>query len=298
MSNAQIAAALSLINREIASEEERHQTLLAEAATVEKSIGDMQRAAQSLEALISGTLAERKTAQRSRPAARQTARTRAGKGQGRKTAGGQGRVAPAAVLVAITNSGQFGVKRSALSGLLANRKGEEPTRKALDEALQSLLSETRIRREGYRFVAVGEPAAEAVQAEFETLPDDPNATTGSGHGQEPVAMQSGDASIAFEEDPATGGTQETESIASVAAPSGGRRGRPRKAVSDDVMRAMNEVAGVIAGAGETGCKMSAIRAGVREVTGVSLSNFDAKRAVKDLVRDGRIRRDGYRYIAH
>ena len=60
---------------------------------------------------------------------------------------------------------------------------------------------------------------------------------------------------------------------------------------------MAEVAGVIARAGEAGCKMSAIRAGVEQVTGVSLSGADATRAVKDLLQEGRVHRDGYRYVA-
>ena len=203
------------------------------------------------------------------------------------------RVAPATVLAAISDSGQHGVKRSVLSGLLANRKGEEPTRKALDEALQSLLSEVSIRREGYRFVAVGEAASEAapetVQAETETPSDD--------GGPEQLAAQSEGDSIPFEEDPATGETGDLELTAPVAASGGARRGRPRKPVSDEVAQAMAEVAGVIARAGETGCKMSAIRAGVEQVTGVSLSGADATRAVKDLQKEGRIHRDGYRYVA-
>ena len=199
MSNAKIAEALAMINREIASEEERHQTLLAEAATVGKSIEEMQKAAQSLEALIGDVPAERRPARRGRRPARKTGKARSGKGRGRKasrkTTGGHDRVAPAKVLAAISGSGQRGVKRSALSGLLANRKGEEPTRKALDDALQSLLSEMSIRREGYRFVAAGEAATEAmpetVQAETEAPSDD--------GGQ---AQSEGD-SIPFEEDPAT-----------------------------------------------------------------------------------------------
>lgn len=308
MSNAKIAEALVLINREIASEEERRQTLLAEAATVGKSIEDMHKAAQSLEALIGDAVAERQPARRGRRPASKTGKTRSGKGRGRKvtgkTAGGYVRVAPAKVLAAISNSGQYGVKRSALSGLLANRKGEEPTRRALDEVLQSLLSEMSIRREGYRFVAVGEPSSEAVQAESETPSDDgmtsivDNSATGSDGGQESEAAQSEGDSIPFEEDPATGETEEPESTASLAPSGGGRRGRPRKPVSAEVAQAMGEVAGVIARAGETGCKMSAIRAGVEQVTGVSLSSADAKRAVKDLLQEGRVRRDRYRYVAN
>ena len=289
MSNAKIAEALVLINREIASEEERRQTLLAEAATVGKSIEDMQKAAQSLEALIGDSVAERQPARRGRRPARKTGKTPSGKGRGRKAAGGYDRVAPAKVLAAISDSGQYGVKRSALSRLLANRKGNEPTRKALDETLQSLLSEMSIHREGYRFVAVGEPAPEAVQAEPETSSDD---------SQEPVAAQSDGDSIPFEEDPATGETEEPESAVSAAPSGSGRRGRPRKPVSDEVARAMAEVAGVIARAGETGCKMSAIRAGVEQVTGVSLSSAEAKRAVKDLLQEGKVRRDKYRYVAN
>lgn len=297
MSNAKIAEALAMINREIASEEERHQTLLAEAATVGKSIEEMQKAAQSLEALIGDVAAERRPARRGRRPARKTGKARSGKGRGRKasgkTTGGHDRVAPAKVLAAISGSGQRGVKRSALSGLLANRQGEEPTRKALDDALQSLLSEMSIRREGYRFVAVGEAATEVapetVQAETEAPSDD--------GGQEPVAAQSEGDSIPFEEDPASGGSDELE-LTAPAAPSGGaRRGRPRKPVSDEVAQAMAEVAGVIARAGEAGCKMSAIRAGVEQVTGVSLSGADATRAVKDLLQEGRVHRDGYRYVA-
>ncbi len=293
MSNAKIAEALAMINREIASEEERHQTLLAEAATVGKSIEEMQKAAQSLEALIGDVAAERRPARRGRRPARKTGKARSGKGRGRKasgkTSGGHDRVAPAKVLAAISGSGQRGVKRSALSGLLANRKGEEPTRKALDDALQSLLSEMSIRREGYRFVAAGEVATEAapetVQAETEAPSDD--------GGQ---AQSEGD-SIPFEEDPASGESDELE-LTAPAAPSGGaKRGRPRKPVSDEVAQAMAEVAGVIARAGEAGCKMSAIRAGVEQVTGVSLSGADATRAVKDLLKDGRVHRDGYRYVA-
>ncbi len=310
MSNAKIAEALAMINREIASEEERHQTLLAEAATVGKSIEEMQKAAQSLESLIGDSGAKRQPARRGRRPARQTGKTRSGKGRGRKasgkTAGGYDKVAPAAALAAISGSGQNGVKRSALSRLLANRKGEEPTRKALDETLGSLLSEMSIRREGYRFVAVGEPASApaAVQAESETPPDDGGMTSivedssaGSDDGQEPVAAQSAGDSIPFEEDPSTGETEKPEATASQAPSGSGRRGRPRKPVSDEVARAMAEVAGVIAQAGETGCKMSAIRAGVEQVTGVSLSNADATRAVKDLLRDGRVHRDKYRYVA-
>ena len=300
VSNAKIAEALVLINREIASEEERRQTLLAEAATVGKSIEDMQKAAQSLEALIGDAVAERQPARRGRRPAGKTGKTRSGKGRGRKatgrTAGGYDRVAPKKVLSAISSSGQYGIKRSALSGLLANRKGEEPTRKALDEALQSLLSEMSIRREGYRFVAV--------QAVSETPSDDgmtsivDNSETGSDGGQEPEAAQSEGDSVPFEEDPATGETEAPESTASSAPSGGGRRGRPRKPVSDEVAQAMREVYGVIAQAGETGCKMSAIRAGVEQVTGVSLSSADAKRAVKDLLQEGRMRRDGYRYVAN
>lgn len=293
MSNAKIAEALKLLNREIASEEERRQTLLAEAATVGKSIEEMQKAAQSLGALIGDAGAERQPARRGRRPARKTDKARSGKGRGRKatgrTAGGYDRVAPAKVLAAISDSGQNGVKRSALSRLLANRKGEEPARKALDEVLQSLLSEMSIRREGYRFVAVGDPAPEAVQAEPETSSDD---------GQEPVAAQSGGDAIPFEEDPATGETEEPESAVSAAPSGSGRRGRPRKPVSDEVARAMGEVAGVIARAGETGSKMSAIRAGVEQATGVSLSSAEAKRAVKDLLQEGRVRRDKYRYVAN
>ena len=296
MSNAKIAEALAMINREIASEEEKHQTLLAEAATVGKSIEEMQKAAQSLEALIGDAAAERQPSRRGRRPARKTGKTRAGKKRGRKasgkTTGGRDRVAPAAVLAAIAGSGQNGVKRSVLSGLLANRKGEEPTRKALDEALQSLLSEMSIRREGYRFVAVEEPAQaapEPVQTETEIPSDD--------GGREPVAAQSGGDSIPFEEDPATSETGELELTAPVTQSGGTRRGRPRKPVSDEVARAMGEVAGVIVQAGETGCKMSAIRAGVEQVTGVSLSGADATRAVKDLLKEGRIHRDGYRYVA-
>ena len=291
MSNAKIAEALALINREIASEEERRQTLLAEAATVGKSIEEMQKAAQGLEALIGDAAAERRPARRGRRPARKTGKTRSGKGRGRKAAGkaagGYDRVAPAKVLAAISGSGQRGIKRSALGGLLANRKGEEPARKALDETLQSLLSEMSIRREGYRFVAVGEP--EAAQAESDTPSDD---------SREPVAAQSGGDPIPFEEDPAAGETEGPESTASPAPSGRGRRGRPRKPVSDEVAQAMAEVAGVIARAGETGCKMSAIRAGVEQVTGVSLSGADAKRAVKDLVQEGRVRRDKYRYVAN
>ncbi|MDE0416165.1 MAG: hypothetical protein OXI95_04400 [bacterium] len=308
MSNAKIAEALVLINREIASEEERRQTLLAEAATVGKSIEDMQKAAQSLEALIGDSVAERQPARRGRRPARKTGKTPSGKGRGRKatgkTAGGYDRVAPAKVLAKIAKSGQSGVKRSVLSGRLANRKGNEPTRKALDDALQSLLSEMSIRREGYRFVAVGEPAPEAVQAESETPSDDgmtsivENSATGSDESQEPEAAQSESDSIPFEEDPAAGETEESKSTASLAPSGSGRRGRPRKAVSAEVAQAMGEVAGVIVRAGETGCKMSAIRAGVEQVTGVSLSSADAKRAVKDLLQEGRVRRDKYRYVAN
>lgn len=308
MSNAKIAEALALINREIASEEEKRQTLLAEAATVGKSIEDMQEAARSLEALIGDAIAERQPAGRGRRPARKTGKTRSAKGRGRKatgkTAGGYDRVAPKKVLAAISNSGQYGIKRSALSGLLANRKGEEPARKALDEVLQSLLSEMSIRREGYRFVAVGEPASEAVQTESETPSDDgmtsivENSATGSDEGQDPEAAQSESDSVPFEEDPATGETEEPESTASLAPSGGGRRGRPRKPVSDEVAQAMGEVYGVIAQTGETGCKMSAIRADVEQVTGVSLSGAEAKRAVKDLLQEGRVRRDGYRYVAN
>ena len=297
MSNAKIAEALTMINREIASEEERHRTLLAEAAAVGKSIEEMQKAAQSLEALIGDAAAERQPARRGRRPARKTGKARSGKGRGRKASGkavgGHDRVAPAKVLAAISGSGQRGVKRSALSGLLANRKGEEPTRKALDEALEALLSEMSIRREGYRFVAVGEAASEAapeiVQAETE-IPSDDGA-------QEPEAAQSEGDSIPFEEDPATGVAGELE-LSAPEAPSGGaRRGRPRKPVSDEVAQAMAAVAGVIAQAGETGCKMSAIRAGVEQATGVSLSTADATRAVKDLLKEGSVHRDGYRYVA-
>lgn len=309
MSNAKIAEALALINREIASEEERRQTLLAEAATVGKSIEEMQRAAQGLETLIGGAAAERQPARRGRRPASKTGKTRSGKGRGRKaagkTAGGRDRVAPAAVLTAISGSGERGVKRSALSGLLANRRGEEPTRKALDEVLQSLLSEKSIRREGYRFVAVEEPASGAAQAETETPPDDagmaPTAgvsEAGPDDGQETAAAQSEGDSIPFEEDPVTAEPEAPESAAPAAPSGSGRRGRPRKPVSDEVARAMAEVAGVIAGAGEAGCKMSAIRAGVEQVTGVSLSNAEASRAVKDLLREGRVHRDRYRYVAN
>ena len=299
MSNAKIAEALVLINREIASEEERRQSLLAEVATVGKSIEDMQKAAQSLEALIGDAVAERQPARRGRSPARKTGKTPSGKGRGRKaagkTAGGHARVAPAKVLAAISNSGQYGVKRSALSRLLANRKGDEPARKALDDVLQSLLSEMSIRREGYRFVAVGE---QAVQAESETPSDGGVASIVENSATESVVAESGGDSIPFEEDPAAGETDEPESTASAAPSGSGRRGRPRKPVSDEVARAMAEVAGVIAGAGETGCKMSAIRAGVEQATGVSLSGAEAKRAVKDLLQEGRIRRDKYRYVAN
>ena len=302
MSNAKIAEALVLINREIASEEERRQSLLAEAATVGKSIEDMQKAAQSLEALIGDAVAERQPARRGRRPARKTGKTPSGKGRGRKaagkTAGGHARVAPAKVLAAISNSGQYGVKRSALSRLLANRKGDEPARKALDDVLQSLLSEMSIRREGYRFVAVGGPAPETAQAESETPSDGGVASIVENSATESTVAQSGGDTIPFEEDPATGETEEPESSASLAPSGSGRRGRPRKPVSDEVARAMAEVAGVIAGAGETGCKMSAIRAGVEQATGVSLSGAEAKRAVKDLLQEGRIRRDKYRYVAN
>ena len=112
---------------------------------------------------------------RGRRPARKTGKARSGKGRGRKaagkTAGGYDRVAPAKVLARdFRFRDSAGSSAAALSGLLANRKGEEPARKALDEVLQSLLSEMSIRREGYRFVAVGEP--EAVQAESETPSDD------------------------------------------------------------------------------------------------------------------------------
>ena len=286
MSNAQIVAALSLINREIAAEEERHQALLAEAAASEKLIANMRGAAQSLGALISGSPAQRKGS----VAKRETTGTRARKGIGRKVAGKTARINSKAVLVAITNSGKSGVKRSVLSRALANRRGEEPSRKALDQTLQSLLLEKRVRREGYRFVAVGDPTGEAVRAEFETLLNDQI----SGLEQKPVS----DTSPALEEGSPTGQAQETEPTASLAPSVPRRRGRPRKPVSDDVVRARNEVAGVIVAAGETGCKMSAIRSQVEEMTGVLLSAVDARRAVHDLLQQGTIRRDGYRYIAN
>ncbi len=280
-----------MINREIASEEERHQTLLAEAATVRQSIEKMQKAVQGLQTLIGDDAAERRPARRGRGPGRKGSKARSGRKRGRKAFAGK--VAPAAVLAAISGSGQHGVMRSALSGLLANRRGEEPTRKALDEALQSLLSEMSIRREGYRFVAVGSAApgaaAEAVQAES-ALPSD-------GGGEEQLAVQSAGKAIPFEEDPATGETGETELPAPVARSGGGRRGRPRKPVSAEVARAMAEVAGVIAQAGKEGCKMAAIRAGVAQATGVSLSSAEATRAVKDLLNEGRVHRDGYRYVA-
>lgn len=76
-----------------------------------------------------------------------------------------------------------------------------------------------------------------------------------------------------------------------------RRGRPRNPVSEKTARAMAAVFDVVQAAGADGYKSSAIRTAVEEATGIPLSSAHTTRAIKDLLADGRVRREGYRYFA-
>ncbi len=266
MNSGKISGVVSVIAKEIADAEKKRQALLGEAAGIEETIAEMKQVLSGLESLFPDK--KRKPARSKKPG-------RPSRKKAAAPAVEAAAVDAAVVLEVIASAGERGAKQSVVIEQVESRTGWTPSKKALDIALDTLLRGGAIHREGYRFVASGDSAvAEATPADEEA----------PAKGDAPAEGDSGEMSS----------WQEPVEEAS-AAPA--RRGRPRNPVSTDVARAMAEVSNVIQAAGIDGCKSSAIRNAVEEATGVPLSSAHTTRALKDLLAEGRVRRDGYRYFA-
>ena len=278
MSNSRITGVVSVLGKEIAAAEKKRDALLAEAESVEQSIAQMKQVASGLEALFPEK--KRRPGRTKKPA-------RAPRRKAAAPASKETQLDPAMVLEAVASMGSKGAKRSALIEMVGNQTGTAPSRKAMNDALAGLAGDGRIRREGYHYVSADQGAAAEEQPVAEEAPAQDVAPV-----QEEAAAEldapadDGPAQMSLLEEPA----QEAPK-----APA--RRGRPRKPVSDEVARGMAEVFQVIQQAGDKGCKSSDIRSRVEESVGVALSSQHTTRALKDLLSEGRVRREGYRYVA-
>lgn len=266
MNNGKISGVVSVIGKEIADAEKKRQALLAEAVGIEETIAEMKQVLSGLESLFPGK--KRKPARSKKPG--RPSRKKAAAPAAKATA-----VDAAVVLEVIASAGDRGAKQSVVIERVESQTGWAPSKKALSTVLDALLKGGAIHREGYRFVASGNSAvAQAAPADDEAPAED-DAPAGGDSGEMSLRQES------VEEMPAARA----------------RRGRPRNPVSEDVARAMAEVFHVIQKAGNDGCKSSAIRNAVEEATGVPLSSAHTTRALKDLLAEGKLRRDGYRYFA-
>ncbi len=266
MNSGKISGVMSVIGKEIADAEKKRQALLAEAVGIEETIAEMKQVLSGLESLFPDQ--KRKPAPSKKPG--RPSRKKAAAPAAKATA-----VDAAVVLEVIASAGDRGAKHSVVNEQVGSRTGWTPSKKALSTALDTLLQVGAIRREGYRFVASGNSAAPEAAPADEEAPTVDDAPAGGDSGEMPLWQEP------VEEVPE--------------APA--RRGRPRNPVSEDVARAMAEVFNVIQAAGNDGCKSSAIRGAVEEATGVPLSSAHTTRSLKDLLAEGRVRRDGYRYFA-